>query len=158
MSQVEDIINYIETRYPELVKNFSKEPLSIEFKDGTIIQPREEVPFQRFDKKLIRSKKSNKFMVKKRDEEYELATGKNEFLFDELLKQIQSVNSEDKLTTSKKAIPYILANIMSRKMPLIFFLWQQQGLIETLVKLGADYEIGAEPSEAKKTHKKISVK
>jgi hypothetical protein len=160
VSQTEDVINYIETKYPEIIKTLEKEkniPTKVEFIDGTIIEPRSETPFQRYDKKLIRSKKSNKFVIKKKDEENELTTGKNEFLFEELLNQIKNVNGEDKLTTSKRSIPYIQANIMSRKMALVFYLIQQQGLVETMVKLGVDYETGNEPNEAKKGHKRITV-
>jgi hypothetical protein len=159
ISQIDDIMNYIDTKYPELVKDKIKTKdgkfEKIEFQDGTIITPREETVFHRFDKSLVR--KGSKFIVKKRDEESEISVSKNEFLFDELLLQIKKINSNDTLTTSKRSIPYILANIMSRKIPLVYFLWQQQGLIESLIKLGVDYEIGSVPSKDKEQRTRIVV-
>ena len=152
-SQIDEIVGYIETRYPELIKNISKDRdklESVEFKDGTIIQPREEVPFQRFDKKIVRN--GRKFVIEKRDEKTDLTIGKNEFLFEELLKQIQSINPEDKLTTSKRSIPYVQANIVSRKIPLVYFLWQQQGLIEAMVNMGVDFEISNEATKPGTKH------
>ncbi|MBC8427405.1 MAG: hypothetical protein H8D97_00790 [Proteobacteria bacterium] len=153
ISQIDEIVEYIETRYPELIKKISKDNdklESVEFQDGTIIQPREEVPFQRYDKKLIRD--GRKFVIEKRDEKQDLNIGKNEFLFDELLKQIQSVNKDDKLTTSKRSIPYIQVNIVSRKIPLVFFLWQQQGLIESMINMGVDFEISTNSTKPGTKH------
>ena len=151
-SQIDDIIKYIEIKYPEIIKKITHVDekgnsgiISVSFKDGTIIQPREDVPFHRFDKKLIKEK--NKWYIVKRELKTELTVGKNEFLFDELLRQIQIANPDDRLTTSKKSIPYIQANIVSRKIPLILFLWQQQGLLEALMNLGIDFDIGEEPKE-----------
>ncbi len=161
VSQIEDILNYCETKYSNTISSIEKDEKSkikrIEFKDGTIISPRDNIVFQDNDRQLIRANNSNKYVIKKiSDPNYEINVEKNEFLFNELLKQINKVNPTDSLTTSRRSIPYIQANIVARRLPLVFFLIQQQGLIESLIKLGVDYEISKTPS--KKDGKLINIK
>jgi hypothetical protein len=66
---------------------------------------------------------------------------KFEFIFEILLDKIHSVNPQDNLSKTKKALPYLWIHIGGIKMPLILYLWSQKGLLNTLNDFEINYEI-----------------
>ncbi len=157
-SQINDVLNYIRIKYPTGTKNIEVDPASgnvtkIEFLDGSIIEPGSQTPFISKDKEVIFDDGEYKLHDKANDSTIDLHMPKNEYIFHELLLQIQKVNPDEKLNRTAKTIPYIQAHMMGKQLPLIFFLWQQIGLTETLVRHSIDYEV----SEKINPNKKASI-
>jgi len=142
ISQIEEIIQYIEERYSMLIQNIKKENskvISIEFKDGSTINLFKSPYFENETEKLIIE--DNKLYIEKDNEKLPLVNQKAEYLFSKLVDQIQTINPEESFRKSSKSIPYIQLYIQGVKIPLIVYLWQQIGLINSFTKLSIDYEI-----------------
>ena len=146
-SQINDVLNYIRIKYPTGTKAIEVDPTSgnvtkIEFLDGSIVEPGSQTPFISKDKEIVFDEGEYKLHDKVNDMVIDLHMPKNEYIFHELLLQIQKVNPDEQLNRTAKTIPYIQAHMMGKQLPLIFFLWQQIGLIETLVRHNINYEVG----------------
>jgi len=144
LSQISEILEYIKIKYPNIISNLEMTSFDkinkIEFKDGTIINLSESPYYIYKDSKLI-SDDHHRYFLENKDGQNEITVGKSEFLYQILLEQIKTQNPEDILHKSKKSIPYIQSFISGFKCPLILFLWQQLGLINSLIKLGIDFKI-----------------
>jgi len=144
ISQISEILEYIKVKYPNIIKRFENTSFDkinfVEFTDGTQINISSSPYYEYKDEKLIIDE-HNKLIHVSKEEENPITIGKSEFLYNKLLGKIKSENPDDNLHKSKKAIPYIQTFISGFKTPLILFLWQQNGLITSLVNLGIDFEI-----------------
>jgi len=151
VSQINDILNYIRLKYSQNCKKIdisdTGNVIKIEFLDGTIIEPGSNVPFSNTEKEIIFEDGDYKIHDIKLDKLIDLHIPKNEYIFQELIQQIQKLNPEEKLNKSAKSIPYIQIHAMGRQLPLVIFLWQQIGLIETLIRYNINYEIGKRPTK-----------
>jgi DNA-directed RNA polymerase beta subunit len=123
----------------------------IEFKDGSIVEPASQTPYISKEKMIFFDDGDYKLQDLKSGQSIDLHLPKNEYIFQELIQQIQKVNPDEKLNRTAKTIPFIQAHMMGRQLPLIFFLWQQLGLIETLTRYHIDYEVGAKALQDRKS-------
>jgi hypothetical protein len=152
-SQIQDILTYIRLKYPQLIKNVDVDSENkinqVEFSNGSIINPNSHTPFQTKSHEIVFIEGDYKLHDLTNDQYVDLHIPKNEYIFNELLQLIQSVNPQEKLNRSSKSIPYIQIHIMGAELPYIIFLWQQLGLIEALMKFGINYEIAENPKDNK---------
>jgi len=150
-SQINDILNYIRLKYSQNCKKIDIDDAGnvtkIEFLDGTIVEPGSNTPFSNNEKEIIFDDGDYKIHDIKLDKFIDLHIPKNEYIFQELINQIQKLNPDEKLNKSAKSIPYIQIHAMGRQLPLIIFLWQQIGLIEVLVRYNINYEINEKPTK-----------
>ena len=97
-ADIDDILNYIKVRYPKIINTLDVEKCI--FSDGSIIHLIGNDVYSNSDKK-ISIDNTGKLI----DEQgINIKKGKYEFLYEIILKQIQDVNKEDKLTRTKKTI------------------------------------------------------
>lgn len=144
ISQISEIIEYIKIKYPEIIASFENTSFdkisNVEFKDGVKIDILNSPYYTYKDDQLIIDD-HNKLIHIKGTEENIITIGKSEFLYNILLNEIKNQNPNDLLHKSKKSIPYIQIYVIGFKCPLILYLWQQLGLINSLTRLGIDFEI-----------------
>jgi len=150
-SQINDILNYIRLKYYQNCKNIEIDQntgnvTKLEFLDGVTIEPAALTPFKTPTKEIIFDETDYKIHDLTLDKYIDLHIPKNEYIFQELLLQIQKINPEEKLNRTSKSIPYIQIHAMGRQLPLILFLWQQIGLIEALTRYNINYEIAEKPT------------
>jgi hypothetical protein len=151
-SQINDILNYIRLRYSQNCKNIDIDKQSgnvtkIEFIDGTIVEPASLTPFKTNEKEIIFDESDYKIHDLRNDKFIDLHIPKTEYIFQELLLQIQKINPDEKLNRSAKSLSYIQIHAMGRQMPFIVFLWQQLGLLEALTRHNINYEISEKPTK-----------
>ena len=142
-SELDRIIEYIESRYSDLLKEVKREngrPTIVEFKSGAVINLYESPFYKDKNEELILEE--GKYVIKTEDDEHTLLIGKPEYLFGKLINEMQTINPEEKLRRTAKSIPYMQIFISGIKLPLIQYMWQQLGLINALNKLGISFEIG----------------
>jgi len=142
-SNVDEVIEYIRVRYPNLIKNLKE--TQCEFKDGSIIYLSGKDVYTSKERSFTTNPDTNKIVDNQGNE---VTVGKSEFLYELLLQKIQKVNPEDNLTRTKKTIPYIYIYLSGITIPLIVYMWQLKGLISTLSDFGIDYELTSEPTTA----------
>ncbi|MFW6247235.1 MAG: hypothetical protein ACOC22_03640 [bacterium] len=134
-SEIENIIEYARIRYANLIKEVTDEYCLFNdnsklFLSGTDVYEDDEIKITTNDDNRLVDNEGN-----------ELNHGRYEYQYEVMLKKIQTVNPEDRLTKTKKSIPYVLAYISSIRIPFIYYLWQIKGLLTALNDLGIDYEI-----------------
>lgn len=135
-ADIEEVINYIHIRYPNLMKESTDS--TVTFKDGSMIFLSGNKVYESTERKISIDEDSGKLTD---DKGIEINVKKNEFIYEILMNEILTVNPEDKLTRTKKTIPYINMYLGGLKIPMILYLWQLKGLLTTLNDLGIDYEI-----------------
>lgn len=136
VSDVNDILNYINTRYPGLLTEVDSKHAT--FKDGDNIYFSGDTILESIDSNVVYEDgkivdKKNKYTIKN--------DNRNEFLYDRILEKIQTVNPDDELRKSKLSIPYISLYASGIKMPFIIFMWHEKGLLSSLNEFGIDYKI-----------------
>jgi len=139
-NELESIINYLKIKYPTLIDDKQSDDNKIVFKDKSIIHINGKDIFQNSENEIYLDFEDNKLKNKK-DVQQVINGGKYEYLFEVIQNKISEINPEDKLGKSKKAIPYLQVYIMSIHLPLIFYLWSQKGLLNSLNDFGINYEI-----------------
>ena len=153
-SQIQDILNYIKIKYPQLIIDFKMDDLNntiyIQFKNGSIIDLVNDPVFKSNKHEVFLDEGIYKLKDLEQDEILNLHIPKNEFLFNEILDLIHTVNPKEQLNRTAKVNPYIQIHIMGRRMPYIVFMWQQLGLIEALTRFSIDFEIAQKPSSLSK--------
>lgn len=135
-SDVSQIINYLKVKYSHLIKN-SDYTSYVTFTDGSNIYFKDNVIYSGSDRKIYMDE--NAQIVD--DQGNQIKYGKNELIFEIVRSKIQADNPEDRLTTTKKNIPYLEIYLSGIAMPLIIYLWSQKGLLKTLTDLEIDYRI-----------------
>lgn len=135
-SDINDILLYIQQRYPNLI--IEANDIFIKFNDGEKIYLVGDNVYDGLASNVIYEEGK---LVDKNNEINFKNNNRFEFLYDIILRKVQSVNPEDSLTKSKKSIPYIAIYLSGIKIPFIIFMWQQKGLLTTLNQFGINYEI-----------------
>jgi len=135
-SDIDEIIDkYITIRYPNLIKGRDKN--SVTFSDKSIIYHTGDTIYEDPEKTISIDSDTGKLIDQNNEE---LSLGKNEFIYDTLLKKITAANPDDKLHRTKKSIPYIFIYLSGMTIPLILYQWSQKGLLTALNDFGIDYE------------------
>jgi len=154
LSDTDKIIEYIMVRYPELIKSVQKDSVkritSVSFKNGSEINLISEPAYSDNEKQLVTE--HNKLILKTNDGNHTIPIGKSEYIFNQLVELIQTVNPTETLHKTKKSIPYLQIYMSGIKTSLLIYLWQQLGLINALVKLELDYDIVSEDQEIPEKH------
>lgn len=135
-SDVIQLLEYIRVKYSHIVQN-SDYSSYIQFVDGssvnltgdTVYESQTAKIFYDDDGKLIDHKNNP------------INQGKNELIFEIFRDKIRNDNPEDQLTTGKRRIPYLEIYLSGIKMPLIIYLWSQEGLLKALNDLEINYRI-----------------
>jgi len=136
-NEINSIIDYIKTRYKSLIKNH--EDNIITFKDdskmfltnpSTLYKDKNKEII--YEDNLIKNKKTGDIIPSQR---------KYEFFFEVFQEKISSINPDDNLIKNINSIPYFRVYMSGIRLPLIFYLWSQKGLISTLSDMGIDFEI-----------------
>jgi hypothetical protein len=144
ISQIEEIIKYIELKYPELIIETIKDKnkiISTTFTNNSTINLYNDNPtYTSPTQELYLDDETNSYILKENNEENNLPIGKSEFLFEKLIELMKTINPDEELKKSQKTIPYIQIYNANIKTALIVYLWQQIGLLNALTKLGIDYE------------------
>ena len=136
-SDIDEIIDkYIKVRYPNLIIEHTKN--SVTFKDKSTIFFSGDTVHINGDKSISVNSDTGKLVD---ENEEELRIGKNEYLYEVLLKQINTMNPEDKLYRTKKSVPYTFIYLSGFTIPLIMYMWAQKGLLTTLNDFGIDYQM-----------------
>lgn len=155
-SELNEILEYVSLNYKklteEIVRDSKGKIISVEFKNGSIINNDENANEVLVDKYKKLVKEDNRYLLNLYEDEenstllnsQEISESKNEFLFNHILDIINKENPEDNFSKSKSNKPYIEIYTMGLKTPLIFYYWNQIGLIETLTQYGIDYEFNEE--------------
>ncbi len=149
-SEIDNIIEYIESRYSDLIKEISRENgkvVSVTFKSGAEVNLLES-PFFKDSNRELTINDHNKYVLKQDGEEHVLNVGKTEFIFDRLVDEMQTINPDEKLRKTIKSIPFMQVFISGVKLPLIQYMWQQLGLINALNKLGMNFKIAKPTGES----------
>ena len=135
-SDIEGVCEYIKVRYPKLINDktdsFCKfaDDSTVYFTGGKIYESSNLIVTIDEDTGKLIDNNGNIIEQKK-----------YEFLYDTILDKIETVNPDDHLTKTKKALPYIWIYLGAIKIPLILYLWSQKGLLAALNDYGIDYEI-----------------
>ncbi len=140
-NQIDEIINYIKIKYPNLIKKEYKDV--IEFNNNATIFLNGENVYKDKENDIYLDSEDNK--LKNRINSDTLNIGRYEYLFQVFINLIATVNPDDKLTKTKKSIPYLNVYISGIKIPFIYYMWSQKGLLSTLNDFGFDYEITDKP-------------
>lgn len=155
ISEISKLIQYIQVRYPDKVlkvdidanKNILKATLVNQFNQHVNIDLTSNVayecPYNNIQLKL--DEDTNKWYEYSNNEPLHGPIGKSEYLYDRLEEILKDANPLETLTKSKKSIPYIVIYGMAMKLPLIIYMWQQLGLIQSLHRLGIEYKSNTEP-------------
>ena len=139
-TDLKQIINYIQIKYPELIKKYDEKSGEIVLKNNTTINLYDktvlknenvEVNYDSYKQKLVDNKGNL------------INEGKREFIYNALIETIQTVNPKDQLAKTSKSIPYLSLYLGGFKVPFIVYLWQSKGLLTALNEFGVNYEINA---------------
>ncbi|MFW6243095.1 MAG: hypothetical protein ACOC2W_02955, partial [bacterium] len=133
-ADISQIINYIKVKYPKIIKK-SDYSSYISFTDKSTIYMIGDTIYES-PKKTIKIDDKGKIID---HENNVIKYGKNELLFELIRSKIQNENPEDRLSTTKKNIPYLEIYLSGISIPLIIYLWSQKGLITTLTDLEIEY-------------------
>ena len=155
ISEISKLIQYIQTRYPDRViktetdinKNILKATLINQFNQHINIDLSSNIAYDCPNAKiqLKLDEDNNKWYEYHNNEPNHTAVGKSEYLYDKLEDILKDANPLETLNKSKKSIPYIVIYGMAMKLPLIIYMWQQLGLIQSLHRLGIEYKSSDEP-------------
>jgi len=132
-SDIHSVLKYINNKYPSIVEKSSNTNGIfdyIEFKNGVIIEPLK-LDFFRHGDKVVNKKQT---------------PNKNEFIYEELLKQVQQINSNENFNLEKKVEPYLLMHLVGIKIPYILYFWQQEGLLNALIRHEIKFNIEDNPN------------
>jgi hypothetical protein len=150
ISQIEDIVNYIKLKYPILIES-SEVDINGKITKAIFIDPKQTVldfnsstPFKNNEKEIYFEE--NNYFLKDLKSGKSQKVNKSEYIFEQLSQMIRDVAPNEDLKKSKKSLPYLEIFVMSRKLPLIIWLWQQIGLINAFTKLNIKYEIAQVPT------------
>jgi len=135
--EVKKIINYIQLKYPEVIKEYQEDEY-VHFQDDSVIYLNGNTVYESPIRKIIYD---NERQVLTDQDGNTIKEKKNEFIYSTLIEKIQSVNPQDKLGRTSKSIPYFSVYIGGFELPFIIYLWQQKGLLSALNDFGVDYEI-----------------
>ena len=136
VSDINDILLYIQQRYPNLLVSADTE--HAEFENGDKIYFAGNQVLETIDRDIIIDPETNK-IIDKKNPNSNIKQQRFEFLFDFILTKIHEVNPEDNLTKTKKSIPYISLYMSGLKIPLIIYAWYQYGLLTALNRFSIDY-------------------
>ena len=148
--QIKEILSYIQIKYPIIIKSFEKnskgEVFRMQFNDEleTEVDITSSTIFKNLTHKLA-FVDGNYVLQDAKNNIINEKVSRNEYIYDKIVEILVSVDPTEKLKRTRKSISFIRLHIMGRKIPLIMFMWQQVGLINTLVKYNIDYEIGETP-------------
>ncbi len=138
-TELVEIINYIQIKYPGLIKSFNEDSGKIILNNGNELNIyKTEEPIFKSNTNTISIKDSQTLIDQDGNE---IKQGKYEFLYDILIENVQKINPKDQLGKTTKSIPYISIYLAGLKVPFIIYLWQQKGLLTTLNDFGINYEI-----------------
>lgn len=151
-ADISQLINYLKVKYSHLI-SISDYVSYIKFKDDSVINFNDNTIYKSNDKKIFIDE-NNQI---KDDNDNNIKYGKNELIFEIIRSKIQEDNPEDKLTTTKKNVPYLEIYLSGISMPLILYLWHEKGLLKALTDLEIDYEIIKEQKDRKSNQIIISM-
>ena len=138
IADINDILNYIKQRYPNLLVEANDK--FAQFENGDKIHFVGNSVLETIDRNVVIDEETNK-LIDLSAKSRKINQKRFEFLFDFILNKIHEVNSEDNLTRSKKSIPYIAIYTTGQKIPLIIYLWHNYGLLSALNTCGINYTI-----------------
>jgi len=137
-ADIDEILNYVNVRYPKLIKVLNND--KCEFSDHSTIYLTGKKVYSSIRREIITDPETGSLIDLKSEKQIENKR-KAEFLFTIILDKIKQINPDDKLTRTKKTIPFFIIYIGGFKIPLILYYWQLKGLMTTLNDFGIDYEI-----------------
>ena len=149
-SDIKSIMKYISGKYSKHVAEYSEN--FIKFKSGEIINLNSKTPFEGDNEKLELIQ--GKYHYTKDGVTHDKEFKKHEFLYNRLYTILNAINPSDELKNSIRSLQYVDIYVMGKYIPLIFALWQQLGLTDSLLKLGIDYEVVETLDEDKNKNKK----
>ena len=147
-SDIPSLIDYMSKMYNHTITKYDNIDHRVEFIDGSIIDLSDhKIPFSHDNKELIFD--SGRYFLHLDGNKIDTPINKTEFLFEHLYSIINNANPNDELKNSVRSVQYIEVHIMGAKLPLILALWQQLGLIETLIQFGINFEFVESIDDAK---------
>jgi hypothetical protein len=151
-SDIKSILKYVSGKYSKYVEEYSEN--YIKFKSGEIIDLTSKTPFESPTEKLELS--DGKYKYSRDDLVYDKEFKRNEFLYNKLHSIINGFNPNDELKNSIRSLQYVDIYVMGKYIPLIFALWQQLGLTDSLLKLGIDFEVADKLDESNNNSKTMT--
>jgi hypothetical protein len=139
-----EIINYIQIKYSTLIKSFNKETGELILKNKSIININSN-PVYKYKDIEINYDKDELALIDQ--DGNKIKEGKQEYLYNVLIENIQTINPQDQLGKTTKSNPYISIYLGGLNIPFIIYLWQQKGLLTALNEFGVDYEISNQKQE-----------
>ncbi len=143
ISDVNDIAQYVHRKYPNIIDEVTKK--SIKFNSGEKANFTGNYVIESEEYNVVIDDETNKMKEEKSGKE--LKSGRFELIYELILNKIQEINPEDKLTRTKKSIPYIYIYLGGTKIPYILYMWTQKGLLPALNTFGIDYYISDNPGK-----------
>ena len=150
-SQLEEIINYLKIKYPSIIDNKNSSDDILTFKDGSIIYINDEINIYKDKDHDVYIDDETGKLKDRLDKDKIYTGGKYEFLFEIIRQKIAEIDPTDKLTKTKKSIPYLQIYMSGIKIPLILYLWMQKGLLHALNDFGIDYSVEEKVKKGKKS-------
>jgi hypothetical protein len=135
-ADIQGLIKYVKSKYSNLV--VESDDNSIKLNNGMEINLLKEPYFKFNDVEMIRD--NGKFKLKI-DGNISSNVNKNEYIFNSVLKQLKAINPDERIGNTKKTLPFLKFHIVGIEAPLIIYLWSQLGLLESLVRLGINFNI-----------------
>lgn len=142
-SKIEQVLDYIQLRYPILINKITDEYVEFSGDNSRLYLVGDNVYVSQT--KTIKQNVDTGKIVDGNGEE--MGEGRYELQYEILLNKIQSINPDDRLSKSKKSIPYVRIYMSGVKAPFIIYLWKIKGLLTSLNDLGIDYEIIDSPDK-----------
>ncbi|MEM4385892.1 MAG: hypothetical protein QXD03_05030 [Candidatus Anstonellales archaeon] len=158
IADINELFEYVRTKYPNLIKYEDKNKIVLnDGLDSVVNKSNDNVIFSN-DKVVVRFENDGYFVNDLENNEKKQIGSKNEYILDYILKLIASINSKDKILSIRysKSSPTIIIHIQGIKLPLIVFLTQQLGLLNSFEKLGIKYSIDSSKDDDSYLSIKIS--
>jgi len=147
-NEIKEIINYIQIKYPSLIKEYNTKDEYIKFNDNTIIYLTNTTVYESINTKIEYNEDTQTLINQKGQE---IKEGKTEYIYNVFIEKIQGFNSDDQLTKTNKSIPFFSLYVGGIQLPFIIYLWQEKGLLTALNEFGVNYEITDKSNTARYT-------
>ncbi len=138
IADIFDLLDYVNKKYPNIIEEVNDKK-HVKFLDGDIAYFIGDIVFKNEQCEIVIDPETSNIIEKGTDKVFK--SSRFEFIYEQIMTKIAAVNPDDKLTKTKKSIPYINIYISGQKVPLIIYMWTQKGLLSSLNTFGIDYEV-----------------